>query len=51
MSTAQAPCNCLTKEYLKDGSVLFQDICTREAALLTVEEMKAKQQSTKLQGQ
>jgi hypothetical protein len=29
-----APCNCLTKQYLPDGSVLFQDICTREAATM-----------------
>jgi hypothetical protein len=42
VSTAQAPCNCLTKEYLQDGSVLFKDLCTKEAAILTVEEMKAK---------
>ena len=44
MSTAvaTAPCNCLTKEYLQDGSVLFKDLCTKEAAILTVEEMKAK---------
>jgi hypothetical protein len=28
-------CNCLTKRYLGDGSVLFQDICTKEAATAT----------------
>ena len=28
-----APCNCLTKEYLADGSVLFKDLCTKEAAV------------------
>jgi hypothetical protein len=27
------PCNCLTKQYLDDGSVLFRDICTKEAAI------------------
>jgi hypothetical protein len=27
------PCNCLTKQSLPDGSVLFQDICTKESAL------------------
>ena len=42
VTTAAAPCNCLTKEYLQDGSVLFKDLCTKEAAILTVEEMKAK---------
>ena len=31
----QAPCNCLTKQALADGSVLFQDICTKEAAIAT----------------
>jgi hypothetical protein len=25
-------CSCLTKQYLNDGSVLFQDICTKEVA-------------------
>ncbi|HLH98967.1 MAG TPA: hypothetical protein VKW08_27980 [Xanthobacteraceae bacterium] len=29
----QAPCNCLTKQILADGSVLFQDICTKESAI------------------
>jgi hypothetical protein len=53
MSTAvtTAPCNCLTKEYLQDGSVLFKDLCTKEAAILTVEEMKGKQQGANLQNQ
>jgi hypothetical protein len=32
---AAEPCNCLTKQYLTDGSVLFRDICTKEAALAT----------------
>ena len=40
-----APCNCLTKEYLQDGSVLFKDLCTKEAAILAVEEMRAKAQA------
>ncbi len=30
---AQEPCNCLTKQTLPDGSVLFQDICTKQSAL------------------
>jgi hypothetical protein len=33
-------CNCLTKQYLDDGSVLFQDICSKEAALVTPSELK-----------
>jgi len=48
-STAQAPCNCLTKEYLQDGSVLFQDLCTKEAAILTVEQMRARMQGSNAQ--
>jgi hypothetical protein len=30
---AAGPCNCLTKQNLPDGGVLFQDICTRESAM------------------
>lgn len=37
-----APCNCLTKEYLPDGSVLFKDLCTKEAAMATPAELKAQ---------
>jgi hypothetical protein len=29
----EGPCNCLTKQKLSDGSVLFQDICTKESAI------------------
>jgi hypothetical protein len=42
---AAAPCNCLTKQYLRDGSVLFTDICTREAAMATPDELKAQAQA------
>jgi hypothetical protein len=42
--TADAPCTCLTKTYLDDGSVLFKDICTKEAALATPDELKAQAQ-------
>jgi hypothetical protein len=28
-----ATCNCLTKEYLPDGTVLFKDLCTKEMAM------------------
>ena len=27
------PCTCLSKQYLKDGSVLFKDNCTKESAV------------------
>ena len=30
---AGEPCNCLTKQSLPDGSVLFQDVCTKESAI------------------
>jgi hypothetical protein len=26
-------CNCLAKQYLPDGSVLFKDLCTKESAI------------------
>lgn len=31
--SAQAPGNCLVKNYQQDGSVVFQDVCTRETAV------------------
>jgi hypothetical protein len=36
VDTAAAPggtCNCLFKEYLRDGSVVFTDRCTKESAI------------------
>jgi hypothetical protein len=39
---AKDNCNCLTKTYLEDGSVMFKDICTKEAAVATPEELKAQ---------
>lgn len=39
---ASAPCNCLNKKYLDDGSVVFWDACTKEEALATPEELKAQ---------
>jgi hypothetical protein len=44
-----ANCNCLTKEYLEDGSVLFKDLCTKEAAMATPAELKAQAQGAALQ--
>lgn len=38
------PCTCLTKKYLQDGSVLFKDVCTKEAALASPDELKAQAQ-------
>jgi hypothetical protein len=51
VTQTEAPCTCLSKEYLQDGSVLFKDNCTKESALLSVEEMRAKQQGASNQNQ
>jgi hypothetical protein len=45
-SAPTAPCNCLTKSYLQDGSVLFKDICTKESALATPDELRAQAEGT-----
>ena len=39
---APAPCNCLTKQNLPDGSVLFQDICTKESAIAAPQTVGAR---------
>jgi hypothetical protein len=31
--TAAGTCNCLTKSYLEDGTVVFKDLCTQESAM------------------
>jgi hypothetical protein len=36
------PCSCLTKQYLADGSALFRDLCTKEAAIATPAELRAQ---------
>ena len=43
-AAAPAPCNCLTKKYLQDGSVLFSDLCTKEQAMATPDELRAQAQ-------
>ena len=35
-------CNCLTKQTLADGSVLFADICTQQSAIATQQAMSAR---------
>jgi len=35
-------CNCLTKQYLSNGSVLFRDLCTKEAAIATLADPKGQ---------
>jgi hypothetical protein len=44
-TVAAAPCTCLTKRYLQDGSVLFTDVCTKEQAMATPDELKAQAQA------
>ena len=39
---AAEPCNCLTKQTLPDGSVLFQDICTKESAIAPPQAVSAR---------
>jgi hypothetical protein len=39
---APAPCNCLTKQNLPNGSVLFQDICTKESAIAAAQTVGAR---------
>jgi hypothetical protein len=41
-----APCTCLTKNYLTDGSVMFKDVCTKEAAVASPAELKAQMQGS-----
>jgi|SRR5579859_3763828 len=38
-------CNCLTKQYQSDGSVVFRDLCTHEAAMATQADLQAQAQS------
>jgi hypothetical protein len=42
---AATNCNCLTKQYQTDGSVIFRDVCTHEAAMATPEDLKAQKQA------
>jgi hypothetical protein len=44
---ARDNCNCLTKSYLADGSVMFKDICTKEAAVASPDELKAQVEGAK----
>jgi hypothetical protein len=46
--TTQANCNCLTKQVLAHGSVLFQDICTKQSAFSTPDELRRKRKSRPL---
>jgi hypothetical protein len=40
-AAAPAPCTCLTKTYLQDGSVLFKDVCTTESAIAPADQKAA----------
>jgi len=35
-------CSCLTKDYLPDGSVMFKDLCTKEAAVASPNDVRAQ---------
>ena len=50
VSAPSAPCNCLTKRYLDDGSVVFADLCTREQAMATPAELRAQAEGIVPQG-
>jgi hypothetical protein len=50
VAAPSAPCNCLTKRYLDDGSVLFADICTTEQAMATPSELRAQAEGIPPQG-
>jgi hypothetical protein len=39
---AEGPCNCLTKQYMPDGSVMFQDICSKESAIAAPQALGAR---------
>jgi hypothetical protein len=39
---ANGPTTCLTKQYQDDGSVVFRDVCTGEAAIATKEDLQAQ---------
>jgi hypothetical protein len=45
-TVSSAPANglttCLTKQYQDDGSVVFRDVCTGEAAMATKEDLQAQ---------
>jgi hypothetical protein len=45
-NTPAEPCKCLVKQYLDDGSVLFRDVCTHEAAVATKAELQAQAAAT-----
>jgi len=36
------PGNCLTKQFMADGSLLFKDLCTNEFAVASPEQLKAE---------
>jgi hypothetical protein len=50
---AAEPASCLSKQYLNDGSALFRDNCTGEAAIATPAQLQAQAQAraAQLQGQ
>ena len=41
-AAAQEPTNCLTKQNLPNGAVLFQDVCTQQSAIAPPQNMSAR---------
>jgi hypothetical protein len=41
-AVSSGPCNCLTKQTLADGSVMFADICTQQSAIAPPQAMSAR---------
>lgn len=50
-TAASEPASCLTKQYLNDGSALFRDNCTGEAAIATQAQLQAEAQARAAQVQ
>jgi hypothetical protein len=42
LPVAEAPCNCLTKQSMPDGSLLLQDICTKESWVVAPQTVGAR---------
>ena len=44
-SVEPGPCTCLTKNYTPEGTVVFQDLCTKEMASAPVDGSSAQAQA------
>jgi hypothetical protein len=41
-AAAQEPTNCLTKQNLPNGAVLFKDVCTQQSAIAPPQNLSAR---------